>query len=480
MSAKPSLHEQVQQEIYMGTVPMVKKERIYGFRDITLVSAGFGVASWCYPQGAWLASVLPFHLAVFAAVIPMLLAGLIMVLVCILPTRYGIDIWVYQKAVFGQRLVFVIFAVAILTTWGWYAVNSQVLGGSFNALFGYAGVQLGESWNAAFALVCPVIGFVIATKGPTVVKYAVYITVPCVIFVGILLFVKTASATNLSSLMQIVPPIGETYASTRIAFMIMVDATFAFAFSWYPVLGSLSRLTKSENASYWGQVIGIILSTCFFVTVGVLTATLMTGKGLSSPYPSDWLVNFGGAWCVIAQIALILGNIITQTLGVYSLSLATKIFKSSWNFKAIAAVYSVYCAVLIVWQGIWDYYFIFLAAVAIVAGPAIALITADFYVVRRRAFSFRSVFRRDGCDAYRYTGGFNLVTLGCFLAGIACYLLVYDPIHYVIRNEALVVLTPSGISYLVSFLGYCLLSRIPAVRRYLLQEKAGERADRGA
>lgn len=418
-----------------------------------------------------MASMLPFHLAILATVAPLIFAATFMIMVCIIPSRYGIDIWLYQRAVFGHKLVFVIFIIAVATTWGWYAITSQVLGGSVSALLNQAGGNFGEEWNAVFALICPVVGFVIGVNGPNAIKYAVYITVPCVVFVGVLLLIKTASTTTLSELMAIKPTDAEAYGSVRNNLLMGFEFSFAFAFSWYPVLGGFSRLTKSEKSSYWGQLGGIYLPVALLISVGILTATMMASRGIVSSYPSEWLDNFGGFWANIAQVANILGNFTLQTVGIYSLSLATKTFKPTWNFKVIALIYTVYCMILIVWKGVWDYYNIFLAAVAIVAAPALALILSDFFMVRKRNFSIKWAFRRGGEDTYNYSGGFNLVGLFSFLLAIVCYLVVYNPINYVINNEALLLLTPSGLSFIVAFFSYYLLSKIPKVQEYLLQDK---------
>lgn len=467
-----TIQDQVNEEVFMGIIPTLKSDRMYNFPDITLTAAGFGIASWCYVQGAWIANTVPFNLAMIIANIPMIFFGLILMALVIIPTRYGIDLWMYQRAVFGYKFVFVLCMIAILTTWGWYAVNCGVFGGSFVTLAGFAGYSV-PGLKPLFAVLCAVIGFLLAMNGPYVVKISTYIMVPCMIFVGAVLLFKCVTSTTLHDLMQVKPLYGDTYPSYKIAFLVMTEAMFAFVFSWYPVLGGLSRITKTERSSYWGQFIGFAIAMCFFVSIGVVSATLMAGRGVYSTDPTDWLAAMGGSkvWGVLSVLVIAIANITTQTAGCYCLSLATKVFKPNWNYKIICLCYSLFCIGLILWQGIWQYYNLFLAAVAIIAAPACAIIFTDFFFIRKDKFSLKAAFQRGGHNEYQYSGGVNLVALVSFVLGMILYLSIYNPITYSVRNSALMLMTPTGVSFVTAGLSYFIFCKIPALKSYVLREK---------
>jgi NCS1 family nucleobase:cation symporter-1 len=279
------------------------------------------------------------------------------------------------------------------------------------------------------------------------------------------------NSTSISDLVNTVPMNAKTYPSTKVAFLCMVEAMFGFMFAWYPVLGSMSRITKTERASYWGQSAGYIIAMAFFVIIGVISSTLMGRLGVYSTDPTDWLMKLNSPiWAAISIFAIALANITTQTLGCYCLSLATKIFKPSWNYRVISGLYTVLVIIMIFWQGIWTYYNMFLAATAIIGAPACAIILVDYFIIRKGKFSMRSVFMIKNEQSYKYTFGFNIPAFAAFLLAVITYLLIYDPIKYVVKNEALMKFTPTGIAFIVSAVVYFLFSKIPSVKAYILKD----------
>jgi cytosine/uracil/thiamine/allantoin permease len=83
----------------------------------------------------------------------------------------------------------------------------------------------------------------------------------------------------------------------------------------------------------------------------------------------------------------------------------------------------------------------------------------------------RSLYQVQNRDSYRYTSGINFVSLICFLLGIGAYFLVYDPIAYWPRNELFMFTTASGLNAIVAGGSYYLLSRVPAIRSYLMRDR---------
>ena len=50
----------IKQETITGIVPMLRSDRQYSFNDLFLTTSGFGIATWCYTQGAYVAQFLGF------------------------------------------------------------------------------------------------------------------------------------------------------------------------------------------------------------------------------------------------------------------------------------------------------------------------------------------------------------------------------------------------------------------------------------
>ena len=59
--AKLSHAEYIRRETVTGAVPMLRRERQYGFWDLFLTTSGFSIATWCYTQGAYVAGLLSFQ-----------------------------------------------------------------------------------------------------------------------------------------------------------------------------------------------------------------------------------------------------------------------------------------------------------------------------------------------------------------------------------------------------------------------------------
>ena len=471
----------INQETYMGTIPILKNERIYSFSDITLTATGFGIASWSYVQGAWIASIVNFWTALVICVIPLVMIGLFIMFLVIIPARYGVDLWMYQRAVFGHKFAFLLCFSAIFITWGWYAINCGVMANSVVQIGNIVGADLSR-WNIPISMSCAVIGCLIAVQGPQLVKIATWVMIPALVVVSIILLVKVAATTSWAELMSFEPIAGDTYPSTKIAFISATDGMLAFAFGWYPVLGGLSRLAKSEKGSYWGQYIGFILAMCIFIVIGAVCSTLVSARlGTFSSTPGDWLVALSTPfWSVLSNVAIALANIATQMIGCYCLAIALKVFQPNWSYKRIAVGMTVFCCTLIAWEGIWTYYNVFLAVVAISAVPAIGMIFADFFLIRRDKFSLQACFRRGGHEEYSYTGGFNLVALASFVIGAALYLITYNPLTYTINNEFLMKFTPTGLACLGAIVSYCILCNLPGLRAYVVREKRGTLEKRNA
>ena len=60
MSRKHDVNKEIENEVYCGTLPVLPKERKYGFIDALLVLSGYCIATWSYTQGSYLATLVGF------------------------------------------------------------------------------------------------------------------------------------------------------------------------------------------------------------------------------------------------------------------------------------------------------------------------------------------------------------------------------------------------------------------------------------
>lgn len=397
--------------------------------------------------------------------------SLIYLLTVVIPTRDGIDTWVYQRAVFGNRGYAVLWLVLMLSTWGWEAILSEIYGSSIGSLYS---ILSGNEMNSTVVLfvgaTCVIIGALIACLGPNIITKISYVVIPGIIVVCAVILYYVFSHYSWSELMALkaTAPAGSFHEN----YMLATEWNLAFVCAWYGSLGVLSRLGKSERSSYWGYMVGFGVVYALIACVGAIGSIAISDMtGVYSTDPAEWITTIGGGTAVLCLISLIASNISVMAVAMYSLSVSTKVIKPEWKYTTIVILWSIWILFLYFSGIIGDYYNIFLAVVGFIGGPSIMIVLVDYFCVRKRKFSMRDMFEQSSKSKYYYTKGFNLVGVAAFLCGAIAYFAVYDPINAVGRNFLFNILTGTGFSCIVAALVYYLLSKIPAVRNYLVKEK---------
>ena len=106
--------QQIEKEALLGTLPILKEERIYNFIDALLVLSGYCIATWSYTQGAYLATLVNFKQLLIGAFFGAILMLAIYQLPVILSVRYGIDIWIWLRGALGYKGVVLLSLMIII------------------------------------------------------------------------------------------------------------------------------------------------------------------------------------------------------------------------------------------------------------------------------------------------------------------------------------------------------------------------------
>ena len=122
MSRKHDVNKEIEKEVYCGTLPVLPKERKYGFIDALLVLSGYCIATWSYTQGSYLATLVGFKQLLIGAFLAAIFMLMVYQLPVILSVRYGIDIWIWLRSVFGTKGVKAVTIIIIVVNFPWYAV----------------------------------------------------------------------------------------------------------------------------------------------------------------------------------------------------------------------------------------------------------------------------------------------------------------------------------------------------------------------
>lgn len=458
--------DEIGKETYYGIMPIKTNERIYGFKEALIITSGYGIATWCFVQGAWISSVLPFYMAIIATLAGIMLFAVPAFLITIVPARYGCDIWIYQRVIYGYQLNFLFLLLAVTFGSGWDAVNARVFANSIILVANTLGADWGSELIPWIGVICVLSGFIIAYFGPIAVKKTSFIIIPALLAIGVFMTVMIFLKITPSALNNVQPIAAADYGSRSEALMYVTESNFAYCLAWFSCLGVLPRLMKSERANTWGHILGMGLIMTSFICIGILTGTFMSSLGIYSEDPTEALLVIGGPYAGgLALVAIAFANVSTQALEFYAFTLATKVLKPNWNYRKVLCGWLAIVLILTFSGKIWDYYETFVSIGGCIYAPAIAIFLTDFFLVRKQKFSLRSAYLLK--KKYQYSHGFNLVTMVAFGVGVTAYFLLFNPVTYEANSPLFFFLTATGASFIVSGISYYLLAKIPFCSRYL-------------
>lgn len=463
----------IERETITGVVPVLSSERKYSFMDLFLSTSGFAIATWCYTQGAYVAQFLGFK----QMLINIFAFNLIWVLVSCLPiffaVRYGIDLWIWLRAVLGSKGVAILSIVISLANFGWYAVAANLFSSSMINLMKNFGLALNEDlWNPILGVLCVVLGTLIAIGGPEVIKWTNRFLVGALLIVGVIVFFISITSVPFSEILA-VKPVNQDEISALERFMMSAEGNVAFAFSWSTQALVMPRLAKTERSGYWGTTLSYGVVAPFFVaTGGVMTLAMFVKTGVYESDPTTMLSVLATPTLGLLSLLLVaFANIGTQGTGSYVNCMIVKSGLPKVSYKLLVIIAMIYVSVLTVWGGVEKYFGAFISLAAYVQGPIIGMILVDYFIIRKRKLSLKSAYNLKGHDAYKYSNGYNLVGLLCIIIScVVTMLFVYNPYNGSIKSNLFLFTTGSGFTAILGALLYYLAS-VTLFKRYMVRDR---------
>lgn len=463
-----SLDQTIEKEAVLGTMPVLTSERLYGFWDALLILSGYCIATWSYTQGAYLTTLVGFKQLLIGAFFGAILMLAIYQLPVILSTRFGIDIWVWLRAVLGHKGVVLVSLMIIVVNYPWYAVSADLFASSMNNLLGI--LSLPRLPNVALSLFCVIFGTFLAARGIGAITKTTRILVPMLLAVGVFVFIAGFTTVPADVIINY-RPLGYEKGNI-IPYIISIEANFAFVITLVGGMAEIPRLAKKENSAFWSGVLGQGLAGSFFVVLGAVMAIAMqykTGEAVSDPT----LMLAALTVPVLGLCSLLLvafANIGTQAVGAYIYGVMLKASFKKISYRTLITILAVYVGLLCIWGKITQYFGSFLTIGACVYAPLAAILFADFFIVRKQRISLRAAYGLKGHNAYNYTGGFNIVGLLCIAFGFCVSLAIYDPVAVKVHIPLLFYFTPTGFSFLSTAALYCVLCSIKPIKKYMLKD----------
>ena len=471
--SKMSHAEYIRQETVTGTVPMMARDRQYSFWDLFLATSGFSIATWCYTQGAYVAQYLSFR----QMIINIFCFNIVWILIECIPVffavRYGIDLWVWLRSVLGKKGVAIFATVISMANFGWYAVDSQLFASSMINLFGGFGVILNPTfWKPALGVLCVLLGTAIALGGPDVIKWVNRFLVTALLIVGAIVVIICFTAVPLGEMLKVKPDTS-LYETGLGRFMLSAEGNVAFAFSWSTQALVLPRLAKSERSGYWSTSLAYGVVAPFFVVAGGVMAIAMFARaGYYESDPTVMLATLAGpGFSLLSLLMVAFANIGTQGTGSYVNCMIVKSGLPKVSYKLLVWLAAIYVSALTVWGWVMDNFGSFISMAAQIQGPIIGMTVVYYLIVKKKKISLKSLYNIDDHKAYEFTGGFNLVGLGCMLIAFVTNLIfIYNPLTMEIKSPIFMILTGSGYTAVCGGLLYWLASLTP-LRKYMLKDR---------
>ena len=463
----------IQQETITGIVPMTSKDRQYSFWDLFLSTSGFAIATWCYTQGAYVAQYLTFS----QMLINIFSFNIIWVFIECLPilfaVKYGIDLWIWLRAVLGKRGVALLSTVISLANFGWYAVAANLFASSMIHLANSFGLGLDKGlWAPILGTLCVLLGTLIALGGPEVIKWTNRFLVIALLLVGLIIVGICFVAVPITDIMNIQPATqGDLSPIER--FMLSGEGNVAFAFSWSTQALVLPRLAKTERSGYWATALSYGVVAPFFVaTGGVMALAMFVKTGVYESDPTTMLSTLSTpAFALLSLLLVAFANIGTQGTGSYVNCMIVKSGMPKVSYKLMVWIAMVYVSALTIWGGVEEYFGSFISLAAYIQGPIIGMIVVDYFLLRKRKLDLRSAYFLEGHKAYEFTKGFNLVGLSCvFISLLVAVLFVYNPVTAQIQSPIFLVTTGSGFTAIFGGFLYWLASLTP-LKHYMVKDR---------
>ncbi len=409
---------------HFGILPAMSNERPFGLTDYVMMMVGFGIAAWSFLIGGYTGSVLPASQA-----IPVILFGNAMPVLLLLGLakffcRYGVDTFIGARAVlgwFGSKVFLVVFAIINL---GWMTMASFMLGESFTTLFAefnMPGWMTDRSIGApVFAIGAFLVAWLIAYKGPIAIKLFNRVGVPTIfaIIAGLIFYILWVEGLDKAFSAAPAAP----YDDPRRGLMSAIEWNVGLGFSWAAYFGQWCRLAKTEKTAVWGSFIGWGVLLNIAAILGALTALLV---GVYDP--AKWMISAGGpVFGVLGLILLILANLTSATILVYSQGISMKTMFPQWPWARSIAT-TLPAMLLMLTPAFYDGYTTFLSYISFIMAAIGAVMVVELVIIRRYKVDMIGMYDRSS-SVYGYQNGINYAAYAAIILGGLFYFWTYDPV----------------------------------------------------
>ena len=418
-----------------GIEPVSEEHRLLGFLDYFALWSSLGVGLLVLLAGTLLVPGLSLGQAFLAIVVGTIIGNLLLALAGIIGSDHAIPTMVMLRPVLGIRGSYLPTILNLIQLIGWGAFEVIIMAEAANTisetLFGFSNYVL---WALLFAAWCTLL----AIGGPLVVvrqwleKFAVWLVYAITIYLTYYLF----SHYDIGGLLR-APGTGE------LPFWLAVDLVVAMPISWMPLVADYNRFARDAGEAFWGTYLGYLVANVWFYGLGALfVLALKTGDLIPA------IMAVTGGW--VALILILVDETDNAFADIYSAAVSSQNIlpkaKQWWLAVAVGGICFILAATVPIAQ-----YEGFLLFIGSVFSPLFGILAADYFVLRKRHYDVKELYRPLG--AYWYREGLNVRAIIAWGLGIAIYQAIA---HYVPWLGASV---PSFVAAFILYLLFASLSK---------------------
>jgi nucleobase:cation symporter-1, NCS1 family len=377
----------------------------------------------------WWEAVLTIFLANAIVLVPILLnahAG----------TKYGIPFPVFCRASFGTRGANLPALLRALVACGWFGIQTWIGGDAIHSILGVffpriaggipTALGITPSQLACFLFFWGINMFVVY-KGIDSIRVLLNIKAPLLIVLGIVFLAWAHSAAGGFGPMLSQPSAfeaGQPKAGQFMAFFIPgLTGMVGFWATLSLNIPDFSRYAVSQKDQIVGQALGLPIAMAFYSFIGVaVTSATVIIFGQTIWNPLDVLVRFKSpAVLIVAMVSLCIATLATNIAAnvVSPANDFSHLSPRRISFRMGGLITGLVGIAMMPWKLLADpsgYIFTWLVGYSALLGPIGGIMIADYFVYRSRQLDLPALYESDGC--YRYSGGWSIVAIVAFLAGV--------------------------------------------------------------
>lgn len=409
-----------------GRMPLLLAEREYGTAGAHATCFAYGVATWCFLTGGYVAELV----GAVEGLVCLVAGNLVGVFLTSMPLslacqRYGLEQIDACKPAFGPRGSKFVLLLYLVNMLGWSGLILVMFGNGLRNIALALGYSAGVGWVGAGVALGLLLSFAIVTRGVKLLNFANSIIAPGIALLVLYLVYALGEGHGWQVLLDAQPlaPGPSPFLNYLIAFELGV----ASGFSWWGGIGFLARNTRTRRNSVYPEIIQLGLASGLVCSVGLFSALVVKSND-----PTEWMIPLGGVLMGVLALGFVaFANVTSTAISIYASGLALRHLKvlrgAPWRWVVILAI--VPCLPFVWWpQELYSLGDAFLAYNGTMYAPVSGICFVDYFALRGQRLSLWSIFEDAPSGRYYHHRGVNWIALASLLLGQVLYVVLYNPI----------------------------------------------------